>query len=453
MTFDLHRVTSNWGQGMSNADGQEGGGAPSTTNDATWIHTFYPGSFWTTAGGDFSATVSASASVGGNGAYTWGSTAQMVADVQGWLNNPATNYGWLLKGPEGVRSAKRFNSREHTNAATRPALVIQFVSGGPTIFNWIGTGSGGSFHDAANWDTGQAPSSSTDIVNLINTTLMDQVATMSSSVTIDDLTINGNTNSMTLNIAQGVTANVGDLHIGGLGGLAIPLAAGASGQLHASGPATLAGTLALSTPGSTPTPTQSFQFLTYASRTGRFATITGHVIEPGRSLSLHYNNSRALAIAGEWAASGAELTGEFDVPQDLQVSGAWDWNGLLIKRGDGELVLDLDGGFSTATGAALAIVDGTVRLRGTGQTLSLDALTFGDLGLLSGDASLAGEYGWYGTVMAVPEPRSLLLAAIGLFWIGRSTFQRSRASVAQHRSRFQICGDRPHRLAQESLIR
>jgi hypothetical protein len=139
------------------------------------------------------------------------------------------------------------------------------------------------------------------------------------------------------------------------GGLGIPLATGSFGKLTASGPATLVGTLALSTPGADPIPTASFEFLSYATRTGRFDTFTGHEIVPGRSISMHYNNSRALAIAGQWAASGQQPTGEFDVPQDLTVSGAWNWNGLLVKRGDGELVLDLDGGYSTTISAALAI--------------------------------------------------------------------------------------------------
>jgi len=318
-----------------------------------------------------------------------------------------------LKGPEGEQSAKRFNSREHNQASTRPVLAIEFVSGGPEIFNWIGTGSGGSFHDDGNWDTNQAPSSSTDIVNLINTELTDQVATLSSSVTVDDTTINGDTNSMTLSIGQGLAANVGDLQIGSLGGLAVELA-GASGQLNASGSATLAGTLAVSTPGSTPSPTESFQFLTYASRTGTFDTVTDHEIEPGRSFSVHYNSNRALAIAGEWTASGEELSGDVDVPQELLVTDDWIWNGTLIKHGAGELILDLEDDFVAGTGATLAIVDGTVRLRGAGQMLSLDALTFGELGQLSGDTSLAGQYGWYGRVVSIPEPTSILLTVIGL---------------------------------------
>ena len=85
-------------------NGQEGKGDDSEPNDATWIHTFYPGSFWTTPGGDFDATASGSTSVDGEGSYSWGSTAQMVADVQGWLDTPANNHGWILIGPEDVQA-------------------------------------------------------------------------------------------------------------------------------------------------------------------------------------------------------------------------------------------------------------------------------------------------------------------------------------------------------------
>ena len=175
----------------------------------------------------------------------------------------------------------------------RPTLVIQYIAGGPTTLNWIGTGSGGSFHDAANWDAGRASSLSTDIVKLINTSATDQIATMSNNVTIDDLTINGNSNSMTLSIGQGVTANVGDLNVGSLGGLGIPLASGSFGKIMPPDPASLIGHTHTQHTGPDPVPTATFQFLTYASRTGRFDTITGDEIVPGQSFSLHYNNSRA----------------------------------------------------------------------------------------------------------------------------------------------------------------
>ena len=93
-TVELHKLLADWGEGTSHAPMGEGDGAPATPNDATWRHRFFDTIFWTTQGGDFSATVSASQSVGGIGQYTW-SSAQMVADAQSWLDNPASNLaGW-----------------------------------------------------------------------------------------------------------------------------------------------------------------------------------------------------------------------------------------------------------------------------------------------------------------------------------------------------------------------
>jgi len=74
-TLSIHKVDSDWGEGTSNAGGQEGMGAASAAGDATWIHTFYNTQTWTTAGGDYNGSASASISVGGIGQYTWGSNA------------------------------------------------------------------------------------------------------------------------------------------------------------------------------------------------------------------------------------------------------------------------------------------------------------------------------------------------------------------------------------------
>jgi hypothetical protein len=126
-TVELHKLLADWGQGTSDASGQEGMGALATINDATWRHRFYNTIFWTTPGGDFSGTVSASQSVGAIGLYVWSST-QMVADVQSWLDNPATNFGWLVLGNEAViDTAKRFDSREST---IPPVLTIDYTAGG-----------------------------------------------------------------------------------------------------------------------------------------------------------------------------------------------------------------------------------------------------------------------------------------------------------------------------------
>src|SRR6266513_66461 len=128
-TTELHKLLADWGEGTSQASGEEGIGAPATPNDATWRHRFFDTIFWTTEGGDFSATVSASQSVGATGVYTW-SSPQVTADVQSWLDNPATDFGWLVLGDESTgATAKRFDTRE---SASPPVLTIQYTTATPT---------------------------------------------------------------------------------------------------------------------------------------------------------------------------------------------------------------------------------------------------------------------------------------------------------------------------------
>ena len=126
-SLELHKLLADWGEGTSMAPGEEGDGAPATPNDATWRHRFFDTIFWNTQGGDFSATVSASQLVGVVGQYTW-SSAQMVADVQAWLDNPASNFGWLMLGDEtAIATAKRFDTRE---SASPPVLAITYIPSG-----------------------------------------------------------------------------------------------------------------------------------------------------------------------------------------------------------------------------------------------------------------------------------------------------------------------------------
>jgi hypothetical protein len=155
----LHKLTSDWGEGTSDAAGAEGGGAASTPTDATWIHTSFSSSLWTTPGGDFVVGASETKSVSGIGFYTFGSTTQMVADVQDWLDNPANNFGWIIIGNESMLStAKRFDTKENAIAANRPKLTVNFdvpPPPVPTLFPFIldddqaadcagtGTGAGG----------------------------------------------------------------------------------------------------------------------------------------------------------------------------------------------------------------------------------------------------------------------------------------------------------------------
>jgi hypothetical protein len=123
--YSLYRVQKGWGEGTSDAGAIGGQGVAATENDATWIHSKYDTERWDSAGGDFAATASASTAVGSEGSYTWASTNGLVSDVQSWLDDPNTNYGWLLMGNESAtKSAKRFNAREHPDESTRPTLKI-----------------------------------------------------------------------------------------------------------------------------------------------------------------------------------------------------------------------------------------------------------------------------------------------------------------------------------------
>ncbi|MGH7724796.1 MAG: DNRLRE domain-containing protein [Candidatus Eiseniibacteriota bacterium] len=123
----LHRAHASWGEGTSNAGSAGGGGAPATAGDATWLHRFSPSTFWGAAGGDFAPGASASVPVNELGLYSWGTTSAMVADVQSWLDTPATNFGWLLRGDESVGgTAKRFDTRENPTPDARPSLSVVF---------------------------------------------------------------------------------------------------------------------------------------------------------------------------------------------------------------------------------------------------------------------------------------------------------------------------------------
>lgn len=126
-TVELHRVLAPWSEGGS--DTTSGQGAPAQAGDATWLHRSFPNVFWQQPGGDFDATVSAQLSVDAFGTYTWPSTPRVVQDVQGWLDQPASSAGWLLKlDVETVpNTTKVFGSREAVAAGEQPQLVIDYT--------------------------------------------------------------------------------------------------------------------------------------------------------------------------------------------------------------------------------------------------------------------------------------------------------------------------------------
>jgi len=124
----LHRALAAWGEAGSNAAEEEGEGGTAQPGDATWSHRLFNTSTWTTLGGDFTATASATTNVAGeNSSYSW-SAAGVGADVQAWVNTPASNFGWVMRGNEtSDMTAKRFDTKENSTAQNRPRLVVVFT--------------------------------------------------------------------------------------------------------------------------------------------------------------------------------------------------------------------------------------------------------------------------------------------------------------------------------------
>ncbi|MFN3243196.1 MAG: DNRLRE domain-containing protein [Planctomycetota bacterium] len=128
---DLHRVTQDWSEGSVVAPGAGGAGGTSAAGETTWLHTDFPNANWTTPGGDFVATPSFTFDLAAIGPTTATVDAGMVADVQDWLDNPGSNFGWLMKTDELVPStARRFYSREF--GANPPRLTISYLAPGDT---------------------------------------------------------------------------------------------------------------------------------------------------------------------------------------------------------------------------------------------------------------------------------------------------------------------------------
>jgi hypothetical protein len=125
--FTLHRVSANWGEAGSLGAGS---GTPAMPGDATWQFRFFNTLAWTTAGGDFVAAPSASQSVNNLGLYAWTGPG-LVANVKFWVDNPASNFGWLLLGDETTTSTvRKFYSRE---GLTPPKLTVDYTAGSTDV--------------------------------------------------------------------------------------------------------------------------------------------------------------------------------------------------------------------------------------------------------------------------------------------------------------------------------
>jgi len=131
--FSLHRMLVSWGEGDKIPDeGSPGLGAPATAGEATWHFRNHSGLAWAAPGGlagvDFASTVSSSAFVYGIGdPVEFESTLDLMGDVQLWVNNPQSNFGWMLmtQTEDVTKSARSFASSEDSNGG--PMLIIDFT--------------------------------------------------------------------------------------------------------------------------------------------------------------------------------------------------------------------------------------------------------------------------------------------------------------------------------------
>lgn len=140
VTIGVHRASNSWGNGTTlqrippdDSLSGIGQGAPALAGDVTWNARFYSPTtptLWSTPGGDFDASASASANVGTTlGArYSWPSTPALVNDVQKWLDDPDSNSGWMLKAFDEALpvTLRGFYSGDVATSSLRPQLHVTF---------------------------------------------------------------------------------------------------------------------------------------------------------------------------------------------------------------------------------------------------------------------------------------------------------------------------------------
>lgn len=142
---ELYRLDTEWSEGTSGYVDIDGiaSGFPAGEGDCTWraaeINTDASARLWTNEGGDYDAT-NPSASVNYDDFFlyviepapvSWSGSPQMVSDVQGWLDDPASNHGWILDSEDDY-SKLHFGSKESVleNASQLPpTLVIEYTPG------------------------------------------------------------------------------------------------------------------------------------------------------------------------------------------------------------------------------------------------------------------------------------------------------------------------------------
>jgi cytochrome c peroxidase len=130
ISITLNALTQDWNEASTGTGGETSGGGngvvSSDPNDATWTSSGITA--WT-AGGAFNPVESSSLVISSVGTFNTFTGPGLITDVQTWVDNPGTNYGWIIRGLENSNSSsKRFSSRENTGSsgANVPFITIEY---------------------------------------------------------------------------------------------------------------------------------------------------------------------------------------------------------------------------------------------------------------------------------------------------------------------------------------
>lgn len=130
--FLLHRMLVDWAEGTGSGNPPTLGRA-ALPGETTWNERRAGAAPWGAPGGlagvDYAAAWSGQQFIYGENfsPYTFASTPGLVADAQRWLDQPASNFGWMMltQDESANFSARRFASREDPFRA--PILEIDFT--------------------------------------------------------------------------------------------------------------------------------------------------------------------------------------------------------------------------------------------------------------------------------------------------------------------------------------
>ncbi|MBW2974170.1 DNRLRE domain-containing protein, partial [Candidatus Woesearchaeota archaeon] len=118
----VHRVLESWEEGSGLGDTND-----ANINGTTWDERWYSQN-WASAGGSFNSTATDTQTVGDSESYGW-IEWNVTSDVQYFLGNPGSNFGWLIKDTDEatLSTRKYYNSTEDPDASSWPKLEVNYT--------------------------------------------------------------------------------------------------------------------------------------------------------------------------------------------------------------------------------------------------------------------------------------------------------------------------------------